>query len=142
MKKAKLFIDSDVIISSLISTSGAAYYLLNKTNNVELSVSNYSLTELDIVVKRLRLNKDALDKLIKQKFKVLQISLSLEAIKKKYKEFTTDINDLHIVAGAKQGKVKFLVSYNLRHFYSEKLKSQLDMILITPAKMMQYLRSL
>lgn len=142
MKKIKVFVDSDVIISSLISTTGAAHLLLNKTENIELLASNYSLKELDIVVKRLRLNKKTLNKLIKQKFHIIEIIKSLEEIKKHYHKFTNDINDTHIIAGAEKGKAKFLISYNTKHFYEEKIMRYFDINLITPARLIQYLRSL
>lgn len=142
MKKIKVFVDSDVVISSLIFTSGAAYFLLHKTTEIELVVSNYSIQELSIVVERLQLNKEKLNELINQKFQVVQILKPLDEIKKQYKEFTYDINDTHIVAGAKKGKVKFLVSYNIKHFNTEKLQQDLNILPFTPAKMAQYLRSL
>lgn len=142
MKKIKIFVDSDVIISSLISTSGAAYFLIHKTTEIELVVSNYSIKELNIVVERLQLNKEKLNELINQKFQVVQMLKSLDEIKKQYKEFIYDINDTHIVAGATNGKVKFLVSYNIKHFHAEKLQQDLNILPLTPAKMAQYLRSL
>ena len=45
MVSLKVFVDSDVVISSLLSSTGAAYFLLHNIDAVELSISNLSLQE-------------------------------------------------------------------------------------------------
>lgn len=42
----KVFLDSDVIISSLISQKGAAYFLIQEKINLKLIISNISQKEL------------------------------------------------------------------------------------------------
>ena len=137
----KVFVDSDVIISSLISSTGAAYLLLNQ-EKLDLAISSISLEELKIVVERLDISKDKLNALIKRRFKIVSLNDSLKKIKLEHKDYVSDINDAHIVAGAREGKVKFLISYNTKHFKAEKLKEDFNIILATPAKLLQYLRSL
>ena len=137
----KVFVDSDVIISSLISSTGAAYLLLNQ-EKLDLAISSISLEELKIVVERLDISKDKLNALIKRRFKIVSLNDSLKKIKLEHKDYVSDINDAHIVAGAREGKVKFLISYNTKHFKAEKLKEDFNIILVTPAKLLQYLRSL
>ncbi len=51
-------------------------------------------------------------------------------------------NDAHIVLGAKQAKGKFLVTYNIKHFLVEKIREDVGIIVLTPAFLLQYLRSL
>ena len=53
-----------------------------------------------------------------------------------------DENDAHIVAGAKEAKAKFLVSYNKKDFKVEKSKQDFAVLLITPAHLLQYLKSI
>ena len=68
MKKSdKIFVDSDVIVSSLISQQGAAHLLINKSN-LNLYISNFSYKELKIVCRRLKLNGYHLERLIKNNF--------------------------------------------------------------------------
>lgn len=134
-----VFVDSDVIVSSLISKTGAAYFLVNNSQ-LKLFISDVSFKELKIVVKRLNLNEDDLENLINNKFKVIKLTQTLKAIKEKYQEYVLDINDSHIVAGAIKLKAKFLITYNLKHFKSDKIKTEFDCLLMNPAAFLQYLR--
>jgi len=56
----KVFVDSDVIISSLLSSSGAAHFLLHNTDAVKPCISNLSLQEIRIVVERLAIDSKKL----------------------------------------------------------------------------------
>lgn len=136
-----VFVDSDVVISSLISKSGAAYLLINETSQ-ELFISDVSYRELQIVAERLGLDKDILDDLVKRRFKTIRQKTTLSQVKEKYGDYVTDINDAHIVAGAVEAKARFLVSYNIKHFKTDKIKSDFKILLTTPARFLQYLRSL
>lgn len=135
------FVDSDVVVSSLISQSGAAHFLVNKANLI-LFISNISYKELKIVAGRLGLNKESLEDLIKRRFTITKLNKTLDEVKKKYASYVIDSNDIHIVAGAVQSQVKFLISYNLKHFKTDKIKTDFDILLTKPAPFLQYLRSL
>ena len=137
----KVFVDSDVIISSLLSQSGAAYLLIN-TKNLGLFISNISYKELEIVTERLGLEKQKLKELLKTKFKIIELKESLSEIKRKYEDFVFDPNDAHIAAGAKEAKTSFLLTYNQKHFNTEKIKKHFGIITMKPALFLQYLRSL
>lgn len=137
----KVFVDSDVVISSLISKKGAAYYLLNKTGLI-LYVSNHSVLELEKVGERLNIKKNKLALLLKRKFKVVKLSEDLDKIKEKFINYTSDADDSHIVVGAKKAKVRFLISYNIKDYKQEKISKDFNIIVITPAKLLQYLRSI
>lgn len=135
--KKKVFIDSDVVISSLISKTGAAHYLVNNLN-LELWVSNKSVEELIRVSKRLGINDKDLKNLLSNRFS----EIKLAAIKQELEQYTLDPNDIHIVAGAKKARAKFLVSYNIRHFKIDKIAEDLKIVVLTPARFLQYLRSI
>ena len=77
----EVFFDSDVIISSLISNKGAAYLLLN-TTAIKPIISDLQMKELTIVAKRLKLDLNSLNSLIKKKLRVIKIKVSNEEIKK------------------------------------------------------------
>lgn len=138
----RIFVDSDVIISSLLSSSGAAYMLLNETKATRLYLSNFSIAELEPVTARLHIKPDKLSLLIAGRLTRLEIAQPYEAIQKQFADYVLDSHDAHIVAGAKQAGAAFLVSYNVRHFQAEKLKHDFKIILMTPGTFLQYLRSL
>jgi predicted nucleic acid-binding protein len=132
------FIDSDVIISSLLSQTGAAFALMRAP--VHRFISNYSEDELAIVVDRLRISSKGLKKLIQDKFSIVQIDEPISMIRRQYTPFIADIGDAHIVCGAKRSQSRFLITYNTRHFHSERIQQKLDILGYTPAMMLQYLR--
>lgn len=136
----RIFIDSDVVISSLISSFGAAYFLLNQSQRRPV-VSSISLKELRTVVERTKTESEKLETLVKNNFEIFPLPKKLGEIKEEYVQYVTDINDAHIVAGAHLAKVKYLISYNLKHFKKDKMKNELGLILLTPALFLQYLRS-
>ena len=138
----QVFLDSDVVISSLISSSGAAYLLINSVKGLELYISNLSLKELKIVVERLSLDKNILTEVIDNRFQKVDLKDSNEKIKEQYGDYVLDIDDAHIVAGARTSQVRFLISYNLRHYKLDKIKEDFRIIVLTPAQFLQYLRSL
>jgi predicted nucleic acid-binding protein len=67
MNNIRVFIDSDVVVSSLISTTGAAYLFLN-------------YRELEIVVKRMNIETQKLEKLMQKRFELLKITKKPEVI--------------------------------------------------------------
>jgi predicted nucleic acid-binding protein len=136
----KVFIDTDVLITSLISKTGASYFLIKKTN-VKLVASNFSKDEAYRVVKRLNLSKTSLDKTLKNRFSSTTIKEPMKKVKTKYQKYVLDINDAHIVAGAKEAQAKFLITYNIKHFDVEKIKNDLKILVMRPAQFLQYTRS-
>jgi predicted nucleic acid-binding protein len=140
----RIFIDSDVVISSLISVSGAAYALLHaKSDKFAAYVSNYSTAELERVIPRPHINisKEHLHQRLLG-LSTIDIKMSDQEIKQQFTEYVTDINDAHIVAGAKIAKASFLITYNIRHFKADTINQDFGVILMTPAMFLQYLRSL
>jgi predicted nucleic acid-binding protein len=125
----KIFIDSDVVISSLISQKGAAYQLLNLDTMVTKVVSAVSLKELTVVTNRLGIER------VLPKFEICKIK-NIE----KYSEYSLDANDAHIIAGADQSNSRFLITYNLRHYKIDKIKRDFEIIIMIPGIFLQYLR--
>lgn len=137
--KTKVFLDSDVIISSLISPTGGASLLITQ-NLADFYISNYSLTELNRVCQRLSLNENKLKQTLAI-INVQNIKQSLSEIKHSFHHLTTDENDTHIIAGAVASKARFLLTYNLKHYRQELIKREFNLIILTPAQFIQYLRS-
>lgn len=130
----RVFVDSDVIISSLISQKGAAHLLINGAD-IQKSVSNMSQKELEIVADRLNLDKNELRDLLNKKFEVVTIK------PQKTDKYVFDINDSHIVQGAEASTSKYLLTYNTKHYKAEKIKKDLGIIIMRPAEFLQFLRS-
>lgn len=141
MKKRKIFVDSDVVLSALISNKGAANFLL-KEADLNLFISNISIDELERGVDKLNLDKLQLTDLIKKRLKIVKfIKIKSSEIKKDFKDYVFDEDDAHIVAGARKAKTKLILSYNTKDFNSLKLKDDFDIAVQTPAQFLQYLRS-
>ena len=87
------------------------------------------------------IDENKLDQFIKEKFKVIDMKFGKAEVVKKYKEYVTDANDSHVIAGADISEVKYLISYNLKHFKRDAIKDDLDILVMTPALFLQYLRS-
>ncbi len=142
MKRVGVFVDPDVAISSLISQKGAAYLLLINEFNFSFTISDISKKELEKVAKRLNIKQSRLQDLIKKHLQVSKLKKGISKIKQEFKDYTTDIDDAHIVAGAKSAKTKFLLTYNIRHFQRQRIKENLGIVVLTPAQFLQYLRSI
>lgn len=136
-----IFVDSDVIISSLLSQTGAAYLLLHQ-KNLKLFISNLSRRESEIVADELNISKDKFHDLVKKRVHIVKLNETPKELKIKYKNYVLDSNDAHIVAGSIFAKANFLLSYNIRDFKVDKIKTDFRIICLTPGEFLQYLRSL
>ena len=108
MRLIKAFLDSDVIISSLLSSTGAAYLLTRQKSAVKY-ISNLSVKEIHIVARRLAINSSIVDKLLRR-FKLVRLKKDFG------KDCVTDPRDQHVISGAVTAKAGFLLTYNLKHF--------------------------
>lgn len=134
----RVYLDSDVVISSLISDRGAAFHLLHQNiPDVELFLSNLSEQEIELVITELKLDQTAFKSLIKFVSKVEVASVEVGNCL----ELVNDRCDAHIVAGANKAEAEFLLSYNLKDYKIEAIKRKFNLIIMTPGKFLQYLRS-
>lgn len=137
----RVFVDSDVVISSLLSKKGAAYLLLHDAR-LSCVVSDISTAELRRVARTLNVSQATLEVLLKTRCDKILIKNKRKAWATSLNTYTKDARDTHIVAGAKEAKTKFLVTYNMKHFQIEKIRDELGIIVLSPAFLLQYLRSL
>lgn len=136
----KVFVDSDVVISSLLSKSGAAHALFDHPNITPV-ISTYSKKEIEIVIKRLNINSYDFEVKLAKKLEIINMQDNLSEIKKQFVDYILDINDAHIVTGARKSTAKFLVTYNVRHFVVERIRNDFKIVILTPGQFLQYLRS-
>lgn len=138
-----IFIDSDVVISAVLSTSGASHQLLHqKKRHLSLFISNISQQELERVIKRFKVEQTILEGFIEKHLKVVVLENTNVVIKQQYKDYVKDVNDAHILGGAHKAKVRFLITYNIKDFRIEKIKKDFDISVLTPGIFLQYLRSI
>ncbi len=140
-QKIKVFVDSDVIISSQISNLGAAYFLLNETD-LQLYISNLSLVELIDVGKKLKIETRRLVSLVKKRFNQVNLKENSRELERQFNDYTKDPEDIHVVAGATLAGVDFLLTYNMKDYKIDKIKRDFNLICLRPAQLLQYLRSL
>lgn len=138
--KIKVYFDSDVIISSLVSNKGAAHILL-KTAGIKPVISDLQKKELRTVVGRLRIDLKRLETLFDEKLSLVKIKKTELKIGKRFLKYVLDPDDAHIAAGIAASKPEFFVSYNQRHFLADKIKMDFKVICLTPGQLLQYLRS-
>ena len=136
----RVFLDSDVVVSSLLSKKGASRVLIFKTPILasQLYISNMSKKELKKVSMRLKIFESDLNGVLKR-LKSINIGKDNNVLKRKYGKYVTDPNDAHIVGGAVQSRSKFLVTYNQKHYKTEVIKRELGIIILPPGKLLQYL---
>ena len=139
MAKIKVFLDSDVVISALLSSKGASYEVINNPE-IEKFVSNGVVEEVKDVAFRLSIPESSITKIFKN-FKLLQSVGKKEEIVKKYTEFVNDLEDAHIIAAADILRVRFLLTFNSKHYRVERIKNELGILVIKPGFFLQYLRS-
>lgn len=139
--RTKVFVDSNVVVSALKSSFGAAYALI-ASNAIHALISNLSRLEILAAVKRLKLDEGMAKKVLDQKFEQVDIGSDLARIRKKFADYVSDADDSHVVAAAAVSKSGFLVTHNLKHFKREKIKQDLGVLTLSPSQFLQYLRSL
>ena len=132
----RVFFDSDVVISALLSKSGAAA-ILTKLDSIERIISSLSRLEIEGVSKRLDIPDRQVQSLIKTSFFETRLA---QAAPGKFVHFAIDKNDAHIVAGAASSSVSFLVSYNTKDFRCDLIRSELGIVILKPGQLLQYLR--
>lgn len=140
VKAIRVFVDSDVVVSAIISQTGAAHLIMND-DRVGKFISNFSIEELNLVIHRLKLSPATL-KLLLDKAHVIDIKQSKTQVKQRFSGSTNDENDAHVVAGTVVAKAKFLLTYNQKHYNTDQIKNELGITVLTPALFLQYRRSL
>lgn len=138
MAKIKVFLDSDVIISALLSAKGASFELLENSNIIKF-ISESIKIEVTEVAKRLNISN--FNDNIFDNINIVKINLDKKRIVKKYMPFVIDEEDSHVVAASHKTKVNFLLTHNIKHYRPEKIKDELKIITMKPGFFLQYLRS-
>ncbi|MBI2008331.1 PIN domain-containing protein [Candidatus Amesbacteria bacterium] len=138
-KSPRLFVDSNVIVSCVRSQTGASYIVLHELS-FRCHTSNECQKEIQEISTKQLLNP-ALVKRTISKLTVVNLKLSDAEILRRFGKYVTDLDDAHVIAGAKQVRAKFLLTHNLKHFQIDKIKKNLNIEVITPGRFVQSLRN-
>lgn len=140
MAKIRVFLDTDVIISSLLSKTGASANLISNPK-IEKIITNTVEQEIIEVSQRLNIDNQNTNSTLK-KIKIISLGISKKVLLKNYAEYVIDEKDTHVVAGARKSKSKFLLSHNSRHYKVNKIENAIGVLVIKPGNFLQYLRSI
>ncbi len=138
MGQIKVFLDSDVVVSALLSQTGASYEIL-KNKEIRKITSETIKVEVGEVAKRLNISLS--NKRIFGKMEVINLKLNKARLVKNYLPYVLDEEDSHVVAGATKANSRFLLTHNIKHYHIEKIKRDLEIITMKPGTFLQYLRS-
>ena len=133
------FLDSDVVISSLLSSRGAARVLID-AGAVDRWVSSSSVRELEDVVDRMVIERTKLHHTLRRCHVASLIEYEATLVRT-HARYVSDEGDAHVVAGVVEAHAQYLITYNLKHFYRDRIKADFDILVMTPALFLQYLRS-
>lgn len=140
MEKISVFLDTNVIIASLLSDSGASCKII-KNSSISKIISKTITAEIIQNSKRLNINSQDIN-LITEKITTVSLKLNKNTLFKKYGKYVSDIEDSHVAAGAHKSKTRFLLTHNIKDFVVEKIFSDFGIIVLKPGNFLQYLRSL
>ncbi len=138
--KIKIFIDSSVIISALISTEGASrqVLMLCEATTLDGIISDKVVEEIKRVTKlKFPEMEVILDEILNRaKFKI--IDKVPAAISKKAQAWISDPNDVPILAAAKFAEVDVLLTLDIRHFIRDlNVSKKSGLKIMTPGEFLQ-----
>lgn len=140
-----LFIDTSVLIAAVLGQFGASRYIFRLA---EKGLIKIILTEKVLKEAKRNLlakyNQERLEEMITL-LAGHKESIMPDAIERKELEFLDLINDpddIHILTGAKNYKVDYLITLDRKHFFTKKLKqAHLSFKIMLPGEFLKFLRS-
>lgn len=134
-RRPKLFFDSSVLISGLISSIGGSRKLLilTKKDKIKGITSDYAILESTrALVEKLPEALIAFQEIIAN-FNLEILSFPSKKLIKNCEKIIKDKGDAPILSSAIEAKVDYLVTLNRKHFLDDKnLKSKVDFKIIKP----------
>lgn len=134
----KIFLDTNVLFSALISKNGAAFELfrLASKKTIELVTSNQCITELLSIEKNVKFFISSQDFLKTYPLSILHVKKDSED----YQSYVFDLHDAHVVQGAHKAKVEFLVTFNTKDFKRDLIFQDFQIRVLTQGYFLQWLR--
>lgn len=135
----KLFLDTNVLFSALMSESGAAFELfrLAAKGTIELVTSDQCLIELKRIEEKMKFKMPFQDFLKTHSLSIVTLKLKDSD---RYQPYVFDTNDAHVAQGADQSKAEFLVTFNTKDFKRDLLFQDFQLRVLTQGYFLQWLR--
>ena len=137
----RIVLDSDVVIAGLISSKGAGRFILKEFLHRKDFVFLSTVLQIKEIKKVFKRDKFVwkIEEKLWMKFKNKTLKVNPVNIKKFY-PYVFDKKNAHILAAAVFGKACFLVTYNLRDYFIEKIKKDFDILVFNPGYLIQFCR--
>ncbi len=131
----RVFFDSSVIISAIISATGGSRKLIELTKEGKLTgIISQGILE-EVLSKKNKINsteKEIINFVKNNDLLVREKITESEAIK--YEDFLTDPKDTHVIAGAKLTKCKYLVTLDKKHLLQPNVRKKFKPLQIVSPK--------
>jgi putative PIN family toxin of toxin-antitoxin system len=135
----KVFLDSSIVISAVLSDKGGSFRLFNEAQNKHLIIyiSDFVLEEVVSVLKlKYPLKLNSLENLLSSTPFVLAKDPSQDLIEE-MAMLISDFFDAPILAATKKAKVDFLITLDKKHFLTKKVKENVKFKVLTPKEFLQ-----
>lgn len=135
----KVFFDTNVLFSAMLSQEGAAFELLQRSKQklCDAYTSDLCLEELKNIEKKANIPMSVIQFL--DYFPLSVVSLQKE--KKIFGQYVYDPHDAHVVQGASEAGAQFLITYNIKDFNRDLIFKNLNISVLTQGYFLQWLRS-
>ena len=136
LQSITVYLDSDVVISALLSQKGAAFWLMQEIPGLKIILSSLSMEEIVNVT-----NRKAID--IPEGFFSNVELCEIEptgSISSEFNKYVNDPNDRFIVYSAMRAQVDYLITYNVKDYKLAEILTDFNIITHTPGDFLQYLR--
>ena len=140
MAKNLVFLDADVLVSSLFSEKGASWEILKSKEIKKITSLTVEKEVIQVAQEKLKISSREV-KIKLRNCPVKSLGIKKEELVEKYQGYVLHQEDSHVVAGAHLLKANFLLTYNSKHFCADKIKNELGLIVLKPGFFLQYLRS-
>jgi len=138
----KVFIDTSVIFSSLLSNSGASAKIFKSARSLDIFISQYVIDEVHDVLKQKA--PHLLDS-FEQMLRVKDFAITPAPRKRlvlKARKIISDPKDAPILAAAISAKVDYLVTLDKKDFINDaKVAERSGLTIVTPGQFVKLLKS-
>lgn len=143
VKSWRVFLDSSVLISGVISQTGASSAILDlgEAGEIIVVISKGVLIETDRVFeKKFPALTGDFREFIKNLFPIVVDDPTSQEIRES--ESVIDKDDASILAAAKRENIHFLVSLDTKHFHTPKVRQYLKCPIVTPMQFLMEFRKI
>lgn len=136
----KIFFDASVLIAGLLSPTGGSYLLLSylKSKKIVGVISMTVIEELiqEEVLIKMKLSKADIERFIVESGLLVREAITTEEIAP-YKN-KIDIDDAHLVVGARITRCSFLVTLDKKHLLNDAIRERfLPLRIVSPKEMLE-----